>query len=141
MWLERFKQLGPIARDHGVLLVVNGDILTDLAAIVVGSMGLAASANIDPTRTHPSMFEPVHGSAPTIAGKDIANPIGAIASVAMLLRHALGAEPEAEAIEQAIGGTLAAGHRTADLVAAGGAEAIGGSMMARAILARVQVPG
>lgn len=115
-----------------------GDILSDEAGAVVGSLGLLPSASIGKGG---GLFEPVHGSAPTIAGKDIANPIGAIASVAMLLRHALGAEPEAEAIEQAIGGTLAAGHRTADLVSAGGAEAIGGSMMARAILARVQVPG
>jgi len=64
-----------------------GDILTDLAAIVVGSMGLAASGNIDPTRRGPSMFEPVHGSAPDIAGRGIANPLAAILSAAMLLEH------------------------------------------------------
>src|SRR6185369_8577746 len=64
-----------------------GDILTDLSAIVVGSMGLAASANIDPTRTHPSMFEPVHGSAPDIVGKGIANPLAAVLSAAMMLEH------------------------------------------------------
>ena len=62
-----------------------GDILTDLSAIVTGSMGLAASANINPERTYPSMFEPVHGSAPDIAGKGIANPLAAILSVGMLL--------------------------------------------------------
>ncbi|MFM8219684.1 MAG: isocitrate/isopropylmalate dehydrogenase family protein [Planctomycetaceae bacterium] len=64
-----------------------GDILTDLAAIVVGSMGLAASGNIDPTRRGPSMFEPVHGSAPDIAGRGIANPLAAILSAAMMLEH------------------------------------------------------
>ncbi|MFN0195498.1 MAG: 3-isopropylmalate dehydrogenase [Planctomycetaceae bacterium] len=64
-----------------------GDILTDLGAIVVGSMGLAASANIDPTRTYPSMFEPVHGSAPDIAGRGIANPLAAMLSAAMMLDH------------------------------------------------------
>jgi tartrate dehydrogenase/decarboxylase/D-malate dehydrogenase len=64
-----------------------GDILTDLSAIVTGSMGLAASANINPERAFPSMFEPVHGSAPDIAGKGIANPLAAILSVSMLLDH------------------------------------------------------
>src|SRR5207302_11080962 len=64
-----------------------GDILTDLSAIITGSMGLAASANINPERTFPSMFEPVHGSAPDIAGKGIANPLAAILSVGMLLDH------------------------------------------------------
>jgi tartrate dehydrogenase/decarboxylase/D-malate dehydrogenase len=64
-----------------------GDILTDLSAIVTGSMGLAASANINPERVFPSMFEPVHGSAPDIAGKGIANPLAAILSVGMLLEH------------------------------------------------------
>src|SRR6202043_1858337 len=62
-----------------------GDILTDLSAIVTGSVGLAASANINPERTAPSMFEPVHGSAPDIAGKGIANPLAAILSAGMLL--------------------------------------------------------
>ena len=64
-----------------------GDILTDLAAIVVGSMGLAASANIDPTRRSPSMFEPVHGSAPDITGQGIANPLAAILSAGLMLDH------------------------------------------------------
>ncbi len=64
-----------------------GDILSDISAIVSGSIGLAASANIDPTRRYPSMFEPVHGSAPDIAGKGIANPLAAIVSAAMMLDH------------------------------------------------------
>ncbi len=63
------------------------DILSDLSAIVTGSIGLAASANLDPTRRFPSMFEPVHGSAPDIAGKGIVNPLAAILSAAMMLEH------------------------------------------------------
>jgi len=92
-----------------------GDILTDLAAIVVGSMGLAASANIDPTRTHPSMFEPVHGSAPDIVGKGIANPLAAILSAAMMLDH-LQLPAAAAAIQSAVADLLATGGpRTPDL--------------------------
>ena len=64
-----------------------GDIITDLGAVLQGGMGLAASGNLNPERTAPSMFEPVHGSAPDIAGKGIANPIAAILSVAMMLDH------------------------------------------------------
>ncbi len=92
-----------------------GDILTDLAAIVVGSMGLAASANIDPTHTHPSMFEPVHGSAPDIVGQGIANPLAAILSGAMMLEH-LQLLRGAEAIHGAVREQLAErGPRTPDL--------------------------
>ena len=64
-----------------------GDIITDLGAVLQGGMGLAASGNINPDRTAPSMFEPVHGSAPDIAGKGIANPLAAILSLAMMLDH------------------------------------------------------
>ena len=64
-----------------------GDIITDLGAVLQGGMGLAASGNLNPERTAPSMFEPVHGSAPDIAGKGIANPLAAILSVAMMLDH------------------------------------------------------
>jgi tartrate dehydrogenase/decarboxylase/D-malate dehydrogenase len=64
-----------------------GDILTDLSAVITGSLGLAASANINPERKFPSMFEPVHGSAPDIAGQGIANPLAAILSVGMMLDH------------------------------------------------------
>jgi 3-isopropylmalate dehydrogenase len=72
-----------------------GDIITDLAAAVCGGIGLAASGNIDATRVNPSMFEPVHGSAPDIAGKGLADPTAAIMSVALLLEHI--GEPEAAA--------------------------------------------
>ena len=91
-----------------------GDILTDLAAIIVGSMGLAASANIDPSRRHPSMFEPVHGSAPDIAGKGIANPLAAILSAGMMLEH-LGLEAAATAINRAVADLLEGGPRSPDL--------------------------
>ena len=78
-----------------------GDILTDLAGAVTGGIGLAASGNIDPSRRFPSMFEPVHGSAPDIAGQGIADPCAAILSVALMLRH-LGDDANAEAIEAAV---------------------------------------
>ncbi|WP_328331786.1 MULTISPECIES: 3-isopropylmalate dehydrogenase [unclassified Streptomyces] len=83
-----------------------GDILTDLAAAVTGGIGLAASGNINPTGTFPSMFEPVHGSAPDIAGTGKADPTATILSVALLLRH-LGHEPEAARIEDAVSADLA----------------------------------
>jgi tartrate dehydrogenase/decarboxylase / D-malate dehydrogenase len=82
-----------------------GDILTDLSAIVTGSMGLAASANINPERTYPSMFEPVHGSAPDIAGKGIANPLAAILSASLLLEH-LGLGKSSAAVRGAVAGYL-----------------------------------
>jgi tartrate dehydrogenase/decarboxylase/D-malate dehydrogenase len=91
------------------------DILSDLGAAVAGSIGIAPSGNIDPTHTHPSMFEPVHGSAPDIAGRGIANPIGQIWSGAMMLEH-LGEVSAAAAIESAIAKVLATTDvRTADL--------------------------
>lgn len=82
-----------------------GDILSDLGPAVVGSIGMAASGNLNPEREFPSMFEPVHGSAPDIAGKGVANPIGQIGSAAMMMRH-LGEEQAADAIEQAIAAVL-----------------------------------
>jgi len=92
-----------------------GDILSDLSAIVTGSIGLAPSANLDPTRRHPSLFEPVHGSALDIAGRGIANPMAAILSAAMLLEH-LDCVPAARAIEAAVTVVLGEGRvRTPDL--------------------------
>ncbi|MET8055769.1 3-isopropylmalate dehydrogenase [Streptomyces microflavus] len=94
-----------------------GDILTDLAAAVTGGIGLAASGNINPTGTFPSMFEPVHGSAPDIAGQGKADPTATVLSVALLLRH-LGYEAEAVRIEDAVSADLAerdgAATRTTD---------------------------
>ena len=80
---------------------LQGDILTDLGAIITGSMGLAPSGNIDPERRFPSMFEPVHGSAPDIAGKGEANPMAAILSGSMMLRH-LGEDGGADEAERAV---------------------------------------
>jgi tartrate dehydrogenase/decarboxylase/D-malate dehydrogenase len=92
-----------------------GDILSDLGAAVVGSMGLAPSANLNPEREFPSLFEPVHGSAPDIAGKGIANPIAQIWSGAMMLEH-LGEKQAAHAVEQSIFNVLAKSDvRTRDI--------------------------
>ncbi len=106
-----------------------GDILTDLGAIVVGSMGLAASGNIDPTRRHPSMFEPVHGSAPDIAGKGIANPLAAILSAAMMLEH-LHFEVAAQALHQAVAELLkSGGPRTPDLGGKSRCDEVGNAIL------------
>jgi tartrate dehydrogenase/decarboxylase/D-malate dehydrogenase len=92
-----------------------GDILSDLGPAIAGSIGMAPSANLNPENKYPSMFEPVHGSAPDIAGKGIANPIGQIWSGVLMLRH-LGASEAAEAIEDAIATTLAdSAIRTPDI--------------------------
>ena len=105
----------PEAFDVVVASNLFGDILTDLSAIITGSMGLAASANINPERAYPSMFEPVHGSAPDIAGKGIANPLAAILSAGMMLDH-LGLARSASALRGAVAAVLKAGKpRTPDL--------------------------
>lgn len=102
-----------------------GDILTDLSAIIVGSMGLASSANLDPTRKHPSLFEPVHGSAPDITGKGIANPLAAILSAAMMLEH-LGDGAAANRIHAAVAELLrTGGPRTPDLGGTGTTTQVG----------------
>jgi 3-isopropylmalate dehydrogenase len=105
-------------REFDVMLTENmfGDILSDEAGAVVGSLGLLPSASLGDSA---GLFEPVHGSAPDIAGKGIANPIGTIASAAMLLRYALKLEKEATTVEKAIEAALTAGLRTADLAAGG----------------------
>jgi 3-isopropylmalate dehydrogenase len=108
--------LAPASFD--VLLMENlfGDILSDEAGAVCGSLGLLPSASLG---NGPGLFEPVHGSAPTIADCDIANPVGAILSAGMLLSDGLGLADEGRAITQAVGRTLAAGHRTADIAPPG----------------------
>ena len=99
-----------------VILTENlfGDILSDEAAVLAGSLGLLPSASLGDGI---GLFEPVHGSAPGLAGRDVANPIGAIASVALLLRYGLGAAEAADAVELAIGSALEAGARTGDIAA------------------------
>ena len=94
-----------------------GDILSDEAAILSGSLGLLPSASLNATGF--GLYEPVHGSAPDIAGRGIANPIGAILSAAMLLRHSLGLEEEAEAVERAVQECLSEGLRTLDITQPG----------------------
>jgi tartrate dehydrogenase/decarboxylase/D-malate dehydrogenase len=98
----------PEAFDVVVASNLFGDILTDLSAAVTGSIGLAASANINPDRAHPSMFEPVHGSAPDIAGKGIADPLAAILSAGLMLDH-LGLAASAAAVRNAVAAVLKEG--------------------------------
>src|SRR5205814_6799963 len=104
----------PRPSDFYVMLTENmfGDILSDRAGGVVGSLGLLASASIGGPV---GLYEPVHGSAPDIAGKGIANPLGAILSAAMMLRHSFQLEAEARCIERAVSAVLSQGARTADL--------------------------
>ncbi len=107
-----------------------GDILSDLSAVVTGSIGLAASANLDPQRRGPSMFEPVHGSAPDMAGRGIANPLAAILSAAMMLDH-LGEAGAARSVEGAVKGVLAAGSvRTPDLGGSSGTDEVAAAVVA-----------
>jgi tartrate dehydrogenase/decarboxylase/D-malate dehydrogenase len=107
-----------------------GDILTDLSAAVTGSIGLASSANINPTKAFPSMFEPVHGSAPDIAGKGIANPLAAILSAALMLDH-LGLAKSAAAVRTAVAKVLKDGTvRTPDLGGTGTTTQMGDAVVA-----------
>lgn len=106
--------LHPESLDVVVASNLFGDILSDLGAAVAGSIGIAPSANLNPERTAPSLFEPVHGSAPDIAGRGIANPVAAIWAAAMMLRH-LGEEAAADDLERAFESCLAAGIATGDL--------------------------
>jgi 3-isopropylmalate dehydrogenase len=121
-------------RDFDVLLTENmfGDILTDEAAMLASSLGVLPSASLGADRR--GLYEPIHGSAPDIAGKGIANPIGTILSVALLLRHSLGLEQEAGAIEQAVYRCIANGARTAD-IAEHGRPAMSTRRMGDAIVA------
>jgi tartrate dehydrogenase/decarboxylase/D-malate dehydrogenase len=108
-----------------------GDILSDLGPAVVGSIGIAPSANLNPEKEFPSMFEPVHGSAPDIAGRGIANPIGQIWSGAMMLRH-LGEPDAADAVEAAIADVLAQGNvRTPDIGGTASTKELGAAIAAR----------
>jgi tartrate dehydrogenase/decarboxylase / D-malate dehydrogenase len=106
--------LQPASLSVVVATNLHADILSDLGSALSGSLGLGCSANLSPERRAPSMFEPVHGSAPAITGRGIANPIGAVASAAMMLDH-LGRPAEADWIQDAIRATVAAGVLTPDL--------------------------
>src|SRR6202171_2197105 len=106
-----------------------GDILSDLGPACTGTIGIAPSANLNPTRRFPSLFEPVHGSAPDIAGKGIANPIGQIWSGAMMLDH-LGYPAAAREIEHAIKTVLTSGPRTRDIGGTASTEEVGKAIAA-----------
>jgi methanogen homoisocitrate dehydrogenase len=114
----------PAAYDVIVTTNIFGDILSDVAAYLVGGLGLLPSANIG--RRH-ALFEPVHGSAPDIAGKDIANPVAAVRSAALLLDH-FGKREEALLVEEAVGRTLGRGIRTRDLGGTAGTAAFGDAL-------------
>ncbi len=137
LWDEILEQMAPefpqvvAERQHCDALIMNfvrspekfdvvvasnlfGDLLTDLGGILGGGLGLAPSCNVNPERRYPSMFEPVHGSAPDIAGQGIANPVAAILSAAMLLDHLLLPDP-ARALRRAVASALATGNHTRDL--------------------------
>src|ERR671935_415700 len=123
-----------VARPDSIDVVVGSnlfaDILTDLGAAIQGSMGLAASANLDPTRRHASMFEPVHGSAPDIAGKGRANPIGAVWSAALMLDH-MGEADAARRVERAIDAVTDEGTAlTADLGGKASTGEVGDALLA-----------
>lgn len=120
--------------DFDVIATENmfGDILSDEASMLTGSLGMLPSASLGNTR--PGLFEPIHGSAPDIAGRDIANPLAMILSAAMLLRSGLGLDREANLVEQAVEAVLAAGHRTADL-AQPGEPAVGTAAMGTLVTA------
>ena len=119
--------------DFDVIVTENmfGDILTDEASMLAGSMGMLPSASLGDGSI--GLYEPIHGSAPDIAGQGIANPCAAIASMAMLLRHSLGLVDEADAVESAIAGAIANGARTADIAADGEARVSTDEMTAEII--------
>jgi 3-isopropylmalate dehydrogenase len=112
-----------------------GDILSDCAAMLTGSIGMLPSASLDANGK--GMYEPIHGSAPDIAGQGIANPLATILSVAMMLRYSLNAEAAALAIEAAVGQVLDQGLRTADIYSVG-TERVSTSQMGDAVLAALQ---
>ncbi|MEI2456671.1 3-isopropylmalate dehydrogenase [Lysobacter firmicutimachus] len=113
-----------------------GDILTDEASMLAGSLGLLPSASLGEGKV--GLYEPIHGSAPDIAGRGIANPCGTILSAALLLRHSLGLEAEAECVERAVAAVLEAGTLTADLAPAGRAATT--AEVTAAVLAQLELP-
>jgi len=123
--------------DFDVIVTENmfGDILTDEASMLAGSMGMLPSASLGDSGA--GLYEPIHGSAPDITGQGIANPCGMIASVALLLRHSLKLEQEADAVETAIRNVIANGARTAD-IATSGETVLGTDEMTNAVIASLR---
>jgi 3-isopropylmalate dehydrogenase len=132
--------------DFDVIVTENlfGDILSDEGAVLAGSLGMLPSASLGTRRTDYGTFglyEPIHGSAPDIAGRNVANPLGTILSAAMLLRWSLGLEEAASAIERAVRGVLAAGHRTADLASTStGSATVSTTDIADLVVAGIEAP-
>jgi 3-isopropylmalate dehydrogenase len=126
------------ARSFDVVVTENmfGDILTDEAAVLAGSLGLLPSASLGDGRR--GLYEPIHGSAPDIAGKGVANPIGTILSAALLLRHSLGLAAEAEAVERAVHDVIAAGARTKDMITAPAERALSTSELGQQVRAALE---
>jgi tartrate dehydrogenase/decarboxylase / D-malate dehydrogenase len=125
---------------HDVILTTNlfGDILSDLGGAIMGSLGLGGSGNINPEKKFPSMFEPIHGSAPDIAGKGIANPIGTVWSAALMLEH-LGEKEAAMDIMNAIDATTASGIKTVDLGGKARTQDIGDAIIKNLVQAHAAV--
>ena len=124
-------------KQFDVIITTNmfGDILSDEASMLTGSIGMLASASLGETSL--GMYEPIHGSAPDIAGKDIANPIATVLSAAMMLRYSFGLEKEAQAIEKAVDKVLDDGYRTADIMQ-DGMEKVGTREMGALIAAAIK---
>ena len=111
-----------------------GDILSDEAAVITGSIGMLPSASLG---EHTALYEPIHGSAPDIAGQDLANPLATILSMAMLLRYSFALQAEAEAVERAVKQVLADGFRTGDIMGPGGKEKVGCTRMGELVAERI----
>jgi 3-isopropylmalate dehydrogenase len=132
-------------RDFDVVVTENmfGDILTDEASVLAGSMGLLPSASLgeelNSAGFRVGMYEPIHGSAPDIAGRDEANPLAAILSAALLLEQSLGLRAEADKIRDAVDGVLHDGYRTRDLAPAASGRQIGCKAIGRLVRERIEV--
>jgi len=131
-------------RDFDVIVTENmfGDILTDEASVLAGSMGLLPSASLgeelNSAGFRVGLYEPIHGSAPDIAGRDEANPLAAILSAAMLLEHSLGMRSEAEIIENAVDSVIKDGYRTRDLQGGAGTKTVGCKAMGRLVREKIE---
>ena len=130
-------QLVRTPKQFDVMVTTNmfGDILSDLASMLTGSIGMLPSASLD--KNGKGMYEPIHGSAPDIAGQNVANPLATILSVAMLLRYTLGEAEQADRVEQAVDGVLTTGYRTSDIFSAG-MKQVGTKEMGDAVVAAMK---
>jgi 3-isopropylmalate dehydrogenase len=130
-------QLVRAPKQFDVMVTTNmfGDILSDAAAMLTGSIGMLPSASLDINSK--GMYEPIHGSAPDIAGKNVANPLATILSLAMMLRYSLNQPDMADSIEQAVNKVLDQGLRTADIMSAG-AQEVGTAGMGDAVVSALR---